>query len=470
MQAQPVSPVDAAWLLMESPDTPMHVGVLATFKKPARAPADWMAQLASQLREVDHAGAPWNYRYAGGNGLSLVPRWKQVPELDMDYHFRHLALPEPGGEREFGVVVSRLHSSALDRSRPLWVFHLIEGLQGDRFAVYFKIHHALVDNINGLPLFMSMLSENPRERNMLPVWALSDNEHVSGAVEPDADQFLSELREKLPQALDGASAFGKAAMGLARSALRRGDSDSDSFLVPAGVPRSTLNRHINAQRRFATQHFALDRIEAVASATGSTVNEVLTYLCSSSLRRFFKEYNALPEESLVGLVPVSLQERDSQNPGNAIATLRIDLSTDIGNPLARLNTIKKSMHAVRADRESLPESAASTYALVRSAPLIFNQLPVVGRLVPPLFNLKTSVTPGAEQPLYFNGARLETIYPMSQLMQYSALSVDCVSYAGTLNIGFTGARDTLPHLQRLAVYMGQALEDLEEMAKEESAA
>ena len=89
--------------------------------------------------------------------------------------------------------------------------------------------------------------------------------------------------------------------------------------------------------------------------------------------------------------------------------------------------------------------------------------------MPPLFNLAVSNTPGADRPLYFNGARLEAVYPMSQLMQFSALSIDCVSYAGTFNIGFTGARDTLPHLQRMAVYFGKAVDDLEELVAEQEA-
>jgi diacylglycerol O-acyltransferase len=466
MRAQAISPVDAAWLLMETQDTPMHVGVLAIMKKPARAPADFMVDLVAQLRESTQVNAPWNCRFSGGGGLSLIPRWIEVSKPDLDYHLRHLALPEPGGERELGIMVSRLHSNALDRSRPLWEFHVIEGLERNRFAFYLKVHHALVDNISGLPLFMTMLSSSSKHRNMPPVWSLEDNDHTSGAVDLDAEELWTQLREGVPRALESTVSVGKAALGMVQSVFTPGKDGS--FLFPAGAPRSTLNRRINSQRRFATQHFESKRIAALATSTDSTVNEILTYLCSTSLRRFFKEYNALPEDSLVGVVPVSLQERDERNPGNAIATIRIDLSTDLGNPLARLTAIKHSMQSVRADRESLPESAASTYALVRSMPVIINQLPVVGRLVPPLFNLSTSAVPGPDQPMFFNGARLEAVYPMSQLMQCSALSVDCVDYAGTLNIGFTGARDTLPHLQRLAVYVGQALDDLEELVEEES--
>jgi WS/DGAT/MGAT family acyltransferase len=238
------------------------------------------------------------------------------------------------------------------------------------------------------------------------------------------------------------------------------------MLLPRRAPRSTLNRHINQQRRFATQQFSQQRIEELAAATSSTVNVVLTYLCGTSLRRFFKEYNALPDESLVGLLPVSLQERDHNAPGNAIAGLRVELGTHIGDPLARFAAVKDSIQAVRDDRNALPEDAVAPYALLRGAPLLASQLPGVGRLVPPVFNLKISNTAGVDEPRYLDGARLDAIYPISQLFQRTALSIDCVNYAGTLNIGFTGARDTLPHLQRMAVYLGQALEDLESIVKQ----
>ena len=138
--------------------------------------------------------------------------------------------------------------------------------------------------------------------------------------------------------------------------------------------------------------------------------------------------------------------------------------------MARLQAVKESIHAVREDRASLPSEAVTSYVLMRAAPLYASQLRGVGRFVPPLFNLAVSNTPGAEKPLYFNGARLEAVYPMSPLMQFTALSIDCVSYAGTLNIGFTGARDTLPHLQRMAVYLGKAVADLEELLAEKEEA
>jgi WS/DGAT/MGAT family acyltransferase len=453
-----MKPLDAVWLMMESDDTPMHVGILAIFQKPRKAPEDYLSRLADDMRGSRELVSPWDQRLSRASAPGINQRLVEDQDFDLDYHFRHSALPEPGGERELGVVVSRLHSHALDRTRPLWELHLIEGLEGDRFAFYVKIHHALIDSVNGIPTLLSTLSDNARRRDLPPLWAqpLSSGEWGDTDSSPDRDfgDILSGSAENLVS-------LGRATAGLFRNVLRR--RDMGSLLLPLGTPRSTLNRHIGPQRRFATQQFEQARIQQLADATDSTLNEVLAYLCGSSLRRFFKEYNALPEESLIGGMPVSLQERSERLPGNAIAGLRVALGTHIGDPLARLDAVKESMQEVRKDRASLPDEAVTSYVMMRAAPIYASQAPGIGRLVPPLFNLTVSNTPGPDQPRYFNGARLEAIYPMSQLMQFSALSIDCVSYSGTLNIGFTGARDTLPHLQRMAVYLGKAVEDLEEL-------
>ncbi len=458
MKIARMKPLDAVWLMMESADTPMHVGVLAIFRKPRNAAPDYLRRWAAEMRESRKPVAPWNYRLSGKGGASISPRLVEEQNFDLDYHFRHSALPAPGGERELGVMVSRLHSNALDRHRPLWEFHLIEGLERDRFAFYVKIHHALVDNVTGIPMVMSLLSESARRRDMPPLWVQPLPAGERGDTNDSQD---GTRRGSLSGLAESAASLGKAASGFLSGPFSR-KTDS-SFLLPAGTPRSTLNRRINSQRRFATQQFDQARIERLAEATDSTLNEILAYLCGSSLRRFFKEYNALPEESLIAALPVSLQERGERLPGNAIAGIRVALGTQVGDPLARLEAVKASMQAVREDRASLPDESVTAYVMMRAAPLFASQMPGVGRFVPPLFNLAVSNTPGPDKPQYFNGARLEAIYPLGQLMQFSALSIDCVNYAGTVNIGFTGARDTLPHLQRMAVYLGKAVSDLEEL-------
>lgn len=451
-----LKPLDALWLLLESAETPMHAGVLATFRLPARAPADYLRELARELRAGGEPVAPWNCRLAGFGGAGIAPRLVREHDFDLDYHFRHSALPEPGGERELGVVVSRLHSQTLDRNRPLWECHLIEGLEDRRFAVYLKVHLALVSNVNSIPLFLSALAGSARSRRVVPWWTLSRDQVPQGQNREWEGADLVGALARPGETLAGMRRMGG---GFARDLF----SGGGSYLLPWGTPRSTLNRRINAQRRFATQQFEQERIENLAAVADCSLDTILAYLCGSTLRRFFKEYNALPGKSLVAALPVSLGARGEGLPDNAVTGLRVALCTDIGDPLRRLEAVKDVVEAVRQDRESLPSAAVTPYVLLRSAPIYAGQLPALGRLVPPVYNLTVSNTPGPESRRYLRGARLEALYPVSPLMQYSALSVDCVGYAGTLNIGFTGARDTLPHLQRLAVYTGKAVDELERL-------
>jgi diacylglycerol O-acyltransferase / wax synthase len=453
-----LDPLDAVWLMLESPDTPMHVGTLAIFAKPRGASADYLRDLVQEMREHDDIASPWNLRLASSEGSRFSPRLVEEHDFDLDFHFRHSALPQPGGERELGVVVSRLHSQALDPGRPLWELHLIEGLEKNRFAMYFKAHHALIDNVNAVPLFTASLAARASQRNVPPVWTREVNLSEEGS-SFDVSGLLDSLND-LPQAV---SSMGRVASSMLDNLFRR--QGQGSFFSQRGAPRSTLNRRINSQRRVATQQFEQKRIERLAKLGDTNLNTILAYICGSSARRFFKEYNVLPEEPLIAALPVSLQERSDLLPGNAITGLRVSLATHIGDPLDRLEALKHSIAEVREDRASLPATAARSYIMMRTAPIYATQLPGVGQFVPPVFNLTVSNTPSFNTHRFYNGAKLEAIYPLNPLLQYSALSVDCVTYGGKINIGFTGARDTLPHLQRLAVYSGLAVDELESALK-----
>ncbi len=451
MKTMRMHPLGARWLFMESADTPMHTGVLAIFHKPLNAPKSYMSTLAAQMREYTEPAAPWNYQLAKSRAPGAAPKIVMVEEVDLDYHFHHSVLPAPGGERELGILVSRLHSQPLDRTRPLWECQLIEGLERDRFALYIKIHQSLICDINAAPLLLDCLSESARKRSMPPPWAVP--------LEGQRRNF--DIKSMPKNAGEPIVSTGKALMSLLRAAFK--PKSGSALLAPRGAPRSTLNRPINNQRRIATQQYELDRIKSLAAATNSNIDTVIAYLCGSSLRRFFKEYNALPSESLIGAVPVTLRDRDDSGPGKAVTVVGISLGTHIGDPLARLEAVRQSVEEARQHFATLPEEALTPYILLRTLPIIASQTTGLGRLVPPLFNLVISNMPSSNKPQYYDGAQLEALYPVAPLMQRSALSINCVSYAGTINVGLTGARDTLPHLQRLAVYMGQAAADLEDV-------
>src|SRR6476659_3840124 len=175
---QRVSPVDAAWLALESRDTPMHVGGLFEFTLPPDAPHDYLKQEFARMREERAIPAPWNLRLVEAPVIGSVPMMRPLRDVDLDYHVRHSALPHPGGQRELGVLVSRLHSHQLDLHRPLWEVHLIEGLEGNRLAIYSKMHHSLVDGVSGMRMIMRTLSPDPKVRNTPVFWTVGAGERA----------------------------------------------------------------------------------------------------------------------------------------------------------------------------------------------------------------------------------------------------------------------------------------------------
>ncbi len=451
-----LGPLDATWLLLDSADTPMHVGSLLIFSAPEGAGPDHVAQLAERLRLAGEAQPPWNLRLVRGLRGRAWPGWELDPGMDLDYHIRRSALPEPGGERELGMLVSRLHSHALDRSRPLWECHLIEGLHGGRHALYFKVHQALMDAGSVLLGLTGALSHDARQQDLPPLWAQTpgnSQRDLTGA------QLGESLRGLFGRRAPGSQGAMRRALGRLLHAARKPGGD---LHAPYTAPRSALNVRIGPQRRFATQQFPLARLQRAAAAAEATVDEIVLYLSGSVLRRFFKEYNALPDRPLVAAMPGLHADEESADGDNVYGAISLySLGTHLADPLLRLAAIRRSAQAARVHLQALPEALLPAYALTISAPLLLGRLSGIHALVPRMFNLVVSDLAGPGETLYLDGSRLEAIYPMFPLMQDGALSIACYRYAGTVNFGLAGARDALPHLQRMAVYMEQALQDLE---------
>lgn len=454
-----MSPLDAAWLYVDTPDTPMHVANLVIFSLPDDASSDYLRDVVASLRAQTNCVPPFNLRLRSTRFKGLMPVWDEADDIDLDYHLRHSALPQPGGERELGVLVSRLHSHPMDFHRPLWEMHVIEGLENNRFALYMKIHHSLVDGVGGMRMLQRMLSFDPSERQQPPPWAIGygRSERPSAARPPRTSwQRLKDAVGEQVATLPGVSrALGEV---VREAASERHDA---SWALPFEAPKSVLNGQISGQRRFATQHYDLVRIRGVAKAAGVTVNDVFLGLCSSTLRRYLRELNVLPETSLTAGVPVSVRPADDNDSANAISFIITHLGTQIADPIERLHAIHESAQVAKVQLQKLSKADITNYTALYMAPFILQLASGLGGRTRPMFNITISNVPGPDRPLYFNGARLEQMYPLSLLPHGQALNITVVSYAGQFNVGFTGCRDTLPSMQRLAVYMGEALEEYE---------
>ncbi|HEY8074482.1 MAG TPA: wax ester/triacylglycerol synthase family O-acyltransferase, partial [Labilithrix sp.] len=339
----------------------------------------------------------------------------------------------------------RLHGTPLDFHRPPWEAHFIEGLARDRVALYFKVHHSLVDGYTGMRMLMRSLSNESSELDTPLFFSRAPREKTRDHEEHATfDALLGAVRDQIGVAKD----IGRALM-------------SRRHAPPPKAPRSVLNQKITRSRRFATQSMPIERIKTIATRAGGTLNDVVLAICGIALRRFLRDQNALPDKPLVAMVPVNVRPKDDPGGGNAVGAILASLGTDLENPRKCLDVVIGSTKRAKAELSGMSKNAIIQYSAIILAPLVLSLVPgAIGRLRP-AFNVVVSNVPGPESPLWFRGWRLDEMYPLSIPFHGYGLNITVQSYAGALNFGFTGCRDTLPHLQRLAVYAGDALEQLE---------
>jgi WS/DGAT/MGAT family acyltransferase len=361
-------------------------------------------------------------------------------------------------------LVSRLHGTPLDFHRPPWEAHLIEGLERKRFAIYVKMHHALVDGYTAIRLLERSLSSDPSEHDTPLFFTRPPRPPRSAPRLPRPERSrdnvptLAALFEAAREQAGAAKDVGRALMSMIR-ARREGGRD---LALPLQAPKSVLNQRITRSRRFATQQVELDRLKAIASAFGATLNDVVLALCGIALRRFLAEQDLLPDRPLVAMVPVNVRPKDDPGGGNAVGAILASLATDESDPKRAMEIVSASTKRAKALLQGMSKNAILQYSGVLLAPLMLAFVPgAVGR-IRPAFNVVISNVPGPEEPLYFRGWRVDATYPLSIPFHGYGLNITVQSYAGSLNFGFTGCRDTLPHLQRLAVYAGEAVEALEQ--------
>ncbi|HET7310018.1 MAG TPA: wax ester/triacylglycerol synthase family O-acyltransferase [Mycobacteriales bacterium] len=449
-------PTDSMFLIPESREQPMHVGSLQLFELPEGADRSLIRETYEEL--IASTDVAPLFRRRPYRSWSTLGQWSWIDDADIDleHHVRHSGLPEPGRVRELLALVSRLHGTLLDRQRPLWEMHVIEGLTENRFAVYTKLHHALMDGVSGLRLLQKTLSEDPDDRDAESFWVPRKRRSSKGGGGG-------------PLGLPLAAARGVADLvGLTPTALRtvqRGLVES-SVVLPGQAPRSMLNVPITGARRFAAQSWSMERIRALSKSTGATVNDIVLAMCAGALRAYMLELGALPEAPLIAMTPVSLRrDDDDESTGNAVGTILCNLATDLTDAGERLRAIHTSMQRGKELFAGMNQLQATALSAAMMSPVLLEQVPGgIARLMPPPYNLVISNVPGPKNPLYWNGARLQGVYPLSIPLTGQALNITVTSYAGNMEFGLIGCRRSVPHLQRLLTHLEDALADLEKAA------
>ena len=458
MMKKRLSAVDRSFLAGESRDVMMHVGGLMQFSPPKDLSPKFFSKLREEMASAKNVGRPWNMKLLYPDLLtSPLQAWVPDPTFDIEFHVRRSALASPRDERELGVLVSRFHGTPLDFHRPPWEAHFIEGLANGRIAFYVKVHHALVDGYSAMRLLQTSFTSNPSDLDT-PMFfvprtgAESKPKPLAEETAPTLDSLIATVRDQL----GAAKSVGRALMSVARSVRK-----DDSLALPMQAPKSTLNQRISRTRRFATQRIDGERVKRIAKASGGTINDVVLAITGSALREFLHEQGTLPTKSLIAMVPVNVRPKDDPGGGNSVGAVLASLATDVADPVRRIETVIHSMQRAKAMLQGMSKSAIIQYSALVLAPMMLSFVPgVVGRLRP-AFNVVVSNVPGPNTPLYFRGWKLEEIYPLSIPFHGYGLNITLESYAGSLNFGFTGCRDTVPHLQRLAVQSREAVDELE---------
>jgi diacylglycerol O-acyltransferase len=439
------------FLLLERRHAPFHVGALSLFHPPEGAPPNYAAALAERLSQQTHVSIPFNRRLAGRAGMNY---WARDPHFDLAHHFVHLALPKPGRIRELLAMVSRMHSAHLDRAYPLWCTYLIEGLEDGRIATYTKVHHSMVDGVAGIRLMLKSMSPDAiASAEMPPPWSLKPSCRRTSTLSVPAVTGFRALTEL---ALQGRHSVPAVFSQISRT-VKDYRARHPDLVTSFQAPRCIFNQHISGSRRFAAESYSTARIKAVAERFDSTTNDAVLALCASALRRYLIEQNALPDQPLIAAVPVSIRRDDSEE-GNEISIALVNLATHLSDPVERFMLIKRSMDYNKARFSQMSPAQLLAYTAAMLAPGLMTLLPGVKHAAA---NVVISHVPGPREPMYWQGCRLDGIYPVSLLLDGFALNITLIRRHDKVDFGLLACRRSVPQMQHLLGYIGDALSELE---------
>ncbi|QCB50357.1 wax ester/triacylglycerol synthase family O-acyltransferase [Rhodococcus sp. PAMC28707] len=453
MALMPVT--ESMFLIAESREHPMHVGSLQLFVPPGD-PHEFAQEVHDKLTtgEVHEL-----FRKRPGRPVNVMGSlaWSREPDIDFDYHVRRTVLPSPGRIRELFQFLSLNHSTPLDRYRPMWEVHIIEGLVDGRIALYTKVHHSLVDGVSALKLTLNALSTDPDDRNGVATW--------------DPSLFREKKARETPSTLEritGGLTLGRTIaadlMDFLPAATRIGlrAMRNEGAQLPLRAPRTMFNVPIGGARRFAAESWSIERMTKVAKARGVTLNDIVLAMCSGALRSYLIDQEALPRAPLIAMVPVSLRTPgEDKGPGNSVSVILCNLGTHESDPLARLDAITDSTAKGKSMMRELNTLESLAIGAVTVAPLLFGPVPGFVNYTPPPFNVIISNVPGTSEELYWNGAKLDGIYPASIVCDGMALNITVASNGDSLNFGLICCRRSVPHLQRMLTHLENSLEELE---------
>jgi diacylglycerol O-acyltransferase len=459
-----LSSIDASFLHQEGAASHMHIGGVLIFHGPPPEFDEFLDHIRGRLHLVPR----YRQKLSTPPLETGRPLWVDDPDFNLEFHVRHTALPPPGTEEQLLVLAARIASQQLDRSKPLWENWLVEGLEGDRFALISKTHHSLVDGISGVDLASVLLDAEPNPappREDLEPWRPSPEPSPVDLVAAGIRGMVGTATGLVGRAVGAASHPG-ASLGALRDAAEGVGEIVWAGLNPA--PETPLNVEIGPHRRYAVVRHQLADYKAVKDSLGGTVNDVVLTVVSGALAGWLHSRGLRTEGlEMRALVPVSVRTKDDQGSlGNRLTVMRGPLPVYIQDPTARLAFVRRAMDGLKASKQAV---GAATLAAVNdlAPPTILAQASRLN-FSTRLFNLLVTNIPGPQIPLYVLGRQLEDLFPLAFLPNNHALAVAIMSYNGGLDYGLLADYDALPDIDVVAKGIDTALAELLEAAGKRS--
>jgi diacylglycerol O-acyltransferase / wax synthase len=451
--------LDSSFLHLERDGTHMHVASTTLFEGPPPRYTEFRDHIESRLHLVPRFRQKLRFVPFGMER----PVWVDDPHLNLAYHVRHTALPEPGTEQQLRVLAARIFSQQLDRSKPLWELWLVEGLKGGRFAIVGKTHHCMVDGVSGVDI-TTVLFDIDRE----PTETSKPLERWIPEPEPSDAQLLAEA--VVQRALDPREVV----RGIRRvfRAPRRALRNVADAALAAGTfawtgiaaPRSPLNFDVGPHRRFAWVRASLADMKHIKNQLGGTVNDVILAAVAGALGRYMRERgHGTVGLELRAMVPVSVRTTDERGSlGNRVTTMMAPLPVWCEDPQRRMQIVRQSMGDLKQSKQALGATVLTQLADF-APPTIAGQ---AARLQARqrFFNLVVTNVPGPQFPLYLMGRRMERVFPMVPLAKNQGVCIGIMSYDGQVNFGLIGDYDGMPDLNDLAGDLEAAISELLEAA------
>ncbi len=459
----PISGVDAAFLYAETETSPMHVGSVIviegslkfeTFREVLLSRIHQMPTLRKRLMFV-----PMSLDY---------PYWVDDPNFNIDLHLQHIALPKPGAWKQLRDLASSVFSEPLDRSRPLWSFTFVEGLDNipqvpkGSVAIISKIHHVAIDGMAGAGMMSLIFDMFPKAKKL-------------SAPKPYKPKKLpNEIELIMKSAVDFAknplklpTIVGNGIAASIKTGMLTRTQSIDLPTAPFSAPATPLNGIISAQRKWNTAMLDLKRVIALKRIMGTTLNDVILAICAGALRKYLSDKDQLPKQPLVAMVPISTRTgTDESNTGNKISAMLVQLATHIVDPVERLekiheNTTLGKTYQDAAGAKTLSNLAeAVPFGVANLASRMYSRFNI-SKMHKPVFNVVITNVPGPSIPIYLQGHKMQTVMGMAPIIDGMGLIITVLSYDGHITISPTSDAKSMPDIDVFAKYLLESANYLE---------